>query len=376
MEKGLRILHVTEAMAGGIATVLQSFSERQRDAGADVSIYYLSRPESPSTNELQARFGNNASLRNFTGGRSKLRDYFALAVALANAENSGDFDVIHLHSSKAGVIGRTIHLFTRRRAKLFYSPHGFAFLREDVSRGTRQSIKLIETALAPIGSGLVLTCESERRIAEEDLRSKSAYVVTTGVNEKSLAPACEGTTSSAATAKLPYVERPKVGIVARVTYQKAPWRFKAVADSLSAQADFIWIGGGTPDKEKLWLGEHKPTGWLSPTELADAMKELDIFLFPTLWEGMPLALLQAQAAGIPAVVSNVVGNCDAIADGETGYICNSDEEIIKRTRQLIADSELRRRMSKASRERALQCLTDRDLGTQSLAIYATSKKTK
>lgn len=376
MEKRLRILHVTEAMAGGITTVLQSFAERQTDEGADVYIYYLSRPESPSAIELQARFGHNATLRTFTGGRSKLRDYCALATALAKAENAGDFDVIHLHSSKAGVLGRTIHLFTRRTAKLFYSPHGFAFLREDVSLGMRKAIRLVESALAPIGSGLILTCASERRIAKEALRSKRTYVVTTGVDEKSIAPTSESAASSAHTATLHSVDRPRVGIVARVTYQKAPWRFKAVADSLSAQADFIWIGGGTPDKEELWLGEHKPTGWLSPTELTEAMKELDIFLFPTLWEGMPLALLQAQAVGIPAVVSNVVGNCDAVVDGQTGYICSSNEELIKRTSQLIGDSELRRRMSQASRERAFQYLTDRDLGTQSMAIYAGSQKTK
>lgn len=366
MEKSLRILHVTEAMAGGIITVLQSFSQRQTAEGAEVSIYYLSRPDSPSAIELQNRFIGRATLRKFTSGSTKLRDYLALAAALARAENTGSFDVIHLHSSKAGVLGRIVHLFSKRTAKVFYSPHGFAFLREDISRGMRVAVRLVESALAHVGDGLVLTCASEKRIAERALRSRRAYIVTTGVDEKTITLTGENATPASRGATLP---RPRVGIVARVTYQKAPWRFKVVADSLSKYAEFTWIGGGSADKEALWLGEHQPTGWLSPEDLAEAMKELDVFLFPTLWEGMPLALLQAQAAGIPAVVSNVVGNRDAVIDGETGYVCDSNEELIERTKRLVEDRDLRRRMSRASKAWAHKQLTDRDLGAQSLAIY-------
>lgn len=369
LENRPRILHVTEAMAGGIVTVLQSFAERQTESGADVTIYYLSRPDSPTPVDLQGRFKDIAHLRTFTNGGSKLRDYLALSMEVARVNNSAEFDVIHLHSSKAGALGRLVRLFTRRRTKVFYSPHGFAFLREDISWAMRKTVQLAELAMAPLGHGLILTCPSEQRIAEQALRSKKTFRVTTGVDEKTIVPShgeCLRTPLEPS-AKLP--TRPKVGIVARVTYQKAPWRFKVVADALSEHADFIWVGSGTPDQEALWLGEHQTTGWLSPGELSKAIEELDVFLFPTLWEGMPLALLQAQAAGIPAVVSNVVGNRDAVVDGETGYVCDSNEELIMRTKQLIEDSDLRRRMSVASSERAYKHLTDRDLGVQSLAIY-------
>lgn len=370
LENRPRILHVTEAMAGGIVTVLRSFSQRQTENGADVTIYYLSRPDSPSLVDLQSRFKGIAHLRTFTSGGSKLRDYLALSMAVARADNSAEFDVIHLHSSKAGAVGRLVRLFTRRRTRVFYSPHGFAFLREDISRAMRKTVQLAELALAPLGHGLILTCHSEQRIAEQALRSKKAFRVTTGVDEKTIVPSHGECLPIGLEASPKLTSRPKVGIVARVTYQKAPWRFRAVADALSEQADFIWVGSGTPDSEALWLGEHRITGWLSPQELSKAIEELDVFLFPTLWEGMPLALLQAQAAGIPAVVSNVVGNRDAVVNGVTGYVCDSNEELILRTKQLIEDSGLRRRMSVASRERAYKHLTDRDLGAQSLAIYS------
>lgn len=350
-------------------TVLQSFAERQTENGADVTIYYLSRPDSPSPVDLRDRFKGIANLRTFTSGGSKLRDYIALSIAIARVDDLATFDVIHLHSSKAGALGRLVRLFTRRRTRVFYSPHGFAFLREDIPKATRKAVQLAELALAPLSHGLILTCPSEQRIAEQALRSKKTFRVTTGVDEKTILPSQGERLPITLEPSAKPQMRPKVGIVARVTYQKAPWRFKLVADALSGYADFIWIGSGSPDQEALWLGEHQTTGWLSQGELSKALEELDVFLFPTLWEGMPLALLQAQAAGIPAVVSNVVGNRDAVLDGETGYVCDSNEELILRTKQLIEDSDLRQRMSAASSERAYKHLTDRDLGVQSLTIY-------
>ncbi|WP_425863877.1 glycosyltransferase [Arthrobacter sp. TWP1-1] len=355
-------------MAAGTATLLQSISRRQIDEGAHVSVFYLSRPESPSPAELRQHFNKNTRLKSFTVGHSKFKNYIALVKALFQAENSDLFDVIHLHSAKAGIIGRIVHLFSSRSTKIFYSPHGFAFLREDLPSVMRGIIRHIESLLSLIGDGLILTCKSEKRIADDALISKHTFIMNTGVDEHSIVQHGNSTGGLSRDSEKGN-RRPRVGIVARVTYQKAPWKFRAVADSLAKEADFIWIGGGDRDKELLWLGDNKPTGWLSPSDLKKAMTDLDIFLFPTLWEGMPLALIQAQAAGIPAVVSNIVGNCDVVVDGETGYICDSDDDLIERTQRLIRDSELRNKMSKASQERAITNLTDRNLGTQSMAIY-------
>ncbi|WP_336855533.1 glycosyltransferase [Sinomonas albida] len=358
-------------MAGGTLTVLQSFARRQHEVGAEVTIYYLTRPDSPSEDQMQQRFGPEVDLRNFTTGRRKILDYLALGMAIVEAENSGQFDVIHLHSSKAGALGRLAHLASRRSARIFYSPHGFAFLRQDVPTITRHAFRAAEMVLAKVGDGLVLTCASERSLAKESLKAKRSYLVTTGVNHESVSKVAPPPSDESRARK--GEPRPRVGIVARVTYQKAPWRFKKVADDLSHRADFIWIGGAETQAQEAWLGSYQPTGWMAPDELAKALDELDIFLFPTLWEGMPLALIQAQAAGIPAVVSDVVGNRDAVLDGETGFVCASDEGLVERTRQLIEDKELRNKMAAASRKRALKHLTDRQLGKQTLEIYATSE---
>lgn len=365
----MRILHVTEAAAGGIVTVLGSFTKRQVEAGSAATVFYLQRPEGPASAEMRDHFDEKVQLRSFTGGGPKIRDYLALSLALQRAFRGRDFDVVHVHSSKAGFLARILWLVSPRRAKLFYSPHGFAFLRQDVPALPRHLFKLAERLLAPVGHGLIVTCESERQLASQALRARRTATVRTGVDEKVFDSESDPRRTERATRVKPTV----VGI-ARVTHQKGPWRFAQASRALDGLADFVWIGGGPSEDEQKWLGDApvRITGWQSPANLERMIDSADILLFPSLWEGMPLALIQAQARGIPAVVSDIVGNRDAVLDGTTGYVCSTDEQLVERTRKLIEDPDLRATMSAAASLWIREHHTDRDLGQQSLAIYSRS----
>lgn len=361
----LRILHVTETAAGGLITVLASFSKRQMQASASPTIYYMERPEGPASTTIPGFFESGVGLRSFTAGGSKLKDYAALSRELLRVFNTGSYDVVHAHSSKAGFLARVLWLASRRKSRVFYSPHGFAFLRLDTSPLVRRAVRLTEQLLARVSYGLILTCESEHALAVDSLHARNAVMVTTGVDESVLDP-------SAVKRKINRtVDRPLVVCVARVSYQKAPWRFANVARALSDRAEFVWIGSGEPEDEQRWLGDApvRITGWLSPEELRSLLDRADVLLFPTLWEGMPLSLIQAQAQGIPAVVSDVVGNRDAVLHGETGFVCTNDQELISRTRELVVNHELRRKMALATQDWVAQNHTDRALGFQSITVY-------
>jgi len=73
----------------------------------------------------------------------------------------------------------------------------------------------------------------------------------------------------------------------------------------------------------------------------------------SLWEGMPLTLLDAQAIGLPAVVPDVVGCRDVVVDGVTGFVCKNDGELIEKTRLLVRDAVLRDKMGLAAKSMAL-----------------------
>ena len=70
---------------------------------------------------------------------------------------------------------------------------------------------------------------------------------------------------------------------------------------------------------------------------------------------MPIALIEAQLAGIPVVATDVGSNSEVVASGETGLIVEKNAAAIAMAiSQLAVDSKLRAKMGRAARERALQ----------------------
>lgn len=83
------------------------------------------------------------------------------------------------------------------------------------------------------------------------------------------------------------------------------------------------------------------------------LRTLDVYVQPSLAEGMPNAVLEAMACGLPVVATDVGGTREAVVDGETGWLVRPGdcETIVARLRVLLSDQVLRRRMGDAARLR-------------------------
>ncbi len=103
------------------------------------------------------------------------------------------------------------------------------------------------------------------------------------------------------------------------------------------------------------LGCHNVTfvGHLSQQGIADEMRKADVFLFPSVLEGHPQVLGQAASCGLPAVAMEKY-RPDYIVHGETGYLVKSESELSQKLGLLLADQDLRLRMSAAAARHALQ----------------------
>jgi len=90
--------------------------------------------------------------------------------------------------------------------------------------------------------------------------------------------------------------------------------------------------------------------------VADMLNAMDIFVLPTLMEGMSNTLLEALAVGLPVVATRVGGNPEVVAEGECGYLFAPQDvpELICQLRTLLRDSRLRADFGGAARERALR----------------------
>ena len=92
-------------------------------------------------------------------------------------------------------------------------------------------------------------------------------------------------------------------------------------------------------------------GTCSQDEVAEHLRQADLFFLPSRNEAFPVSLLEAQATGLPAVTTNVAGTAEAIIDGETGYLVQSNNlaDAKEKLNLLINDRDLLHRMGKNAR---------------------------
>ena len=96
-------------------------------------------------------------------------------------------------------------------------------------------------------------------------------------------------------------------------------------------------------------------GWVRGEEKEKLLRESGIFLFPTYYEGMPMAVLEAMAYGMAIVATKVGGIPQLIKDGLSGYLCEPGniEEISGRLLELSEDEDKRKRMGSMARQKVI-----------------------
>lgn len=144
-------------------------------------------------------------------------------------------------------------------------------------------------------------------------------------------------------------------------------RNKAVDDLLRAFArlltevpqGYLIVLGGGPELAALAaladrLGVAERVIFLGQVaDVAEVLDGADVFVFASLYEGLPNAVLEAMSAGLPVVTTAVGGIPEVVSDGETGFLVPTrrPEELAERMLRLARDGDLRRRLGGAARER-------------------------
>ncbi|WP_172997159.1 glycosyltransferase, partial [Lactobacillus helveticus] len=135
----------------------------------------------------------------------------------------------------------------------------------------------------------------------------------------------------------------------RISLQKNPALFNKIALAFP-NLEFLWIGDGDL-KNKLTAPNITVTGWVDNRTALQYMADIDIFLLPSLWEGLPMSLLEAMYMKKICVVSNVVGNRDVIHNENNGYVCDDLTDFIERIKKITQANEIPLRLiENANRE--------------------------
>lgn len=339
----MQITHIVESTGGGVLSMLRLLVNGQAAQGHEVTVIYSRRFSTPA--DLQSKFSDKVTLVEIdmltSLGRLCAIPRLAALVKQHNAE------AVFLHSSFAGFLGR-LAMLLNKRTRVFYIPHGISLLRRDIGPFKQQAFTWLEKFAALRRTTILACSESEKSIIETWLGSKDCLVVENAVTSGHTRPAPE-----------PVANREQLVInIARITAAKNPDRFAAIAQATAKVAPhirFVWVGDGEiPYRRTLQRANVEITGWLSAPDVRGWLDRAGLLLSTSDWEGMPVALMEAQLAGTPVLASRCSGNVDLIKDEVTGWLYEDEKDAVRILITLLDDLTATEDVVRTTRERALQ----------------------
>ncbi len=262
-------------------------------------------------------------------------------------------DVVHLHSSKAGFLGR-LAAKAARVPKIYYSPHGYGFLQQDRGNASRQLYKSLEKLVSRIGE-IVAVSPSEAELAQ-----------TLGAKVHTV---CDGYLGEGRATLIPH-DGTMVGGCGRLTAARNPDAFVNLCQRLTDSRNnlrCVWIGGGENEpavrqhlENMNMLIKVEVTGWVSPEAAQEKLRGLDLFVHYSRWDGLANSVLEAMAHGLPVVASDIPANRDAIIHGETGYLAKNEVELLEYCLKLVDNRSLRKKLGDAGQERVAKVFSHQD----------------
>ena len=224
MKREARVLHVVESYGGGVKSAIESYVSSTPEM--EHHLYYRARVGDVHPGET---VGWASSSRKFPANKLKWVPGLYAAVRAVRP------DVIHAHSSIGGAIARLA--ISKKRIPIVYTPHCFAFEREDIRPFLRHVYWAVERILASNTSVFAACSIRESRLAAQlGPHAVSVYVPNVAASHERRSTGRSGRDQSFT-----------VGTVGRIQAQKDPSFFKEVASTVTSRRGnvrFVWIGGG------------------------------------------------------------------------------------------------------------------------------------
>ncbi len=310
----MRILHVSQPTGYGVAMALRTLASSQVTMGHEVTV-----------------LGSSATFNLELDRRTKLVDWTrpkpldprlpvdvgVIRRAVRRGGIDGEpYDVIHLHSSRAGMAGRAVDL----GVPAVFQPHGWSFHR--LQGRWRDAATRMERRMAARGRGLVYCSSAEREQGLALGIEPPRHVVARNAPsvERLAGPAPLIDRRAAREALNLPLDVPIFAFVGRLTPQKAPdrlWQAWSAVRRRDGWAQLLVLGEGYVPP----LAGVRHLGFVP--NVADHLDACDAVVLLSRWEGLPLAVLDAMARGVPVVASREaiapedLGGAGVVVDGDS-----------------------------------------------------------
>jgi len=370
----MRVLELFEAAEGGLPEQVHRLTVGLSERGHEITVAGPAQSSKRSAMSAAAREYVPVELvGSLVAPASDLR---ALAGVISLLRRRR-FDLVHAHGLKPGLLARGV-------APLFgvpvvYTPHGFVYRFQHLRprRSSRLRAALIlgaERLLRRRLRALIAVSREERHAAVQDgvAPADRVFLVENGVQPEL------GAAPDPALARFG-AEGPLFGLVASLRDQKGLPTLLDALELLARQGRpvrFAIVGNGP--LEAMVRARVAAPGLAATTlwvpfagRVEPYLAALDAFVLPSYWEGMPIALLEAAAMGLPAVASAVNGTVEVVQEGETGLLVPSHDSLAlaEAIDRLAGDAGLRAVMGAAAREQAARRFAGQRMVDETEAVY-------
>ncbi len=276
---------------------------------------------------------------------SPLQDFKAIT-SLCRMIKKINPEVVHLHSTKAGWIGRISSFLAGK--KTIFTVHGWCFT-EGLSRKRRMVGIIIEKLLANITDRIICVSDYDKNLALKYQVADSSKMITiyngVDVQKKSLESSLIRDTS-----------RVNVMMVARFSEPKDQETLIRALQYLDEHIHMYFVGDGPKlasvkkmvqkmnvENRVYFLGQQD--------DVQSLLYFADIFVLSSKYEALPISIIEAMKVGLPVIATNVGGVKELVIHGSNGFLfaVQDAEDLAVRIAQLAEDIELRKRMGLKSK---------------------------
>ncbi|KAB7528671.1 glycosyltransferase [Flagellimonas olearia] len=360
----MRVVHIVEALGGGVYTYFKDLSAFISENESDIEFYLIYSPNRKEIDKSRIEEDLSKSFKMIEISMVRelsLSKDFRSTHKVYKALKSISPDVVHLHSSKASVIGRVANAFLFRKNTVFYTPHGYSFLRKDIPVYQTKIYWVIEKGTQALFGGVTIACGDTEYL--EARKIGTSLLVRNGINTGEFFKKIE--------ARGPFSFT--IGTVGRISEQKNPSLFNDIALRFP-EIQFIWVGEGDL-RNLLYAKNIIVTGWVNREKVLEFVQKFNIYVQTSLWEGLPFTIIEAMILSKPIVATNVIGNKDTVKNSYNGYLCNNVIEFENAIHSIKNDTTLEESFGKNSHIMAKE-LFDRDTNFRKLIGIYSSAYTK
>ncbi|MFM0041902.1 glycosyltransferase [Paraburkholderia sediminicola] len=311
----MRILHVTEAIKGGIASYLDEVASFQRFE-SDVEQVNFLLPAGWRTDIKSIVSDEVIEFRPVS--RNRLKDWKDYCLALKAAIVTTRPDVVHLHSTFPGFIGRPLLRILRFKGVVIYQPHGWSF-EMDAAKPLRAIYLNVERLLQRWCSKIIcLTNYEYGLVSKKRFIPTRLAVIRTGLNEQ-----CQ----SGEEDEIKVEGKLKLLFVGRMDRQKGVDNLLKVMSAVRRNDIELTIVGA-PSKKSADFEIPKNVqllGWIPREKLGLHFGSSDAVVMPSRWEGLPLVALESFRAGTPVIASSIGALTEIVIPGTSGFTIDFED---------------------------------------------------